>query len=141
MNTKSNQPSGPQVLSAVNAPQQALISENALTTLINSHINDCSDHNYNVPNINDFNESSENQAFFIRNNEIQKDKNSVLSNQARLTNHIMSLDEVDISNETHEWNGKSPKNGQFGQGGRLLTNQMSQQDRVDNDSFQQIVGF
>ena len=60
----------------------------------------------------------------------------MLSNQARLTNHIMSLDEVDISNETHQWNGKSPKNGQIGLGGnRVLTNQMSQQERVDNDSF------
>ena len=50
---------GPAVLSAVNAPQQALISENALTALINSHINDGSDPNNKVPTVKDFSESLE----------------------------------------------------------------------------------
>ena len=142
---------GPQVLSAANATQQALISDGHLTALINSHINDGSD-THKVPTMNDFdNESFEQQAFWVRNNEIHKDQNSMLSNQAqqaRLTNHVMSLDEVDISNEAgneSNWNTKSPLSSGRNQGEikqrSLLNQQMSQQDRTDNDSFQQITGF
>ena len=61
----------------------------------------------------------------------------------------MSLDEVDISDEAGNgpWNAKSPLSGQRIGGGlrgsrqRMLINQMSQQDRTDNDSFQHITGF
>ena len=47
----------------------------------------------------------------------------MLSNQARLTNHIMSLDEVDISEEAMkgpQWNTKSPMSGQ----GRKVGNEL-----------------
>ena len=69
----------------------------------------------------------------MRNNELHKEQNSKLTNQARLTNHIMSLDEVDISDEAiGKWNTKSPMGGQRiagelrGSRQRMLLNQMSQ---------------
>ena len=144
-NTKPPTGVGPQVLSAANATQQALISDGHLTALINSHINDGSE-NYKVPTVNDFdNESFEQQAFWVRDNEIHKDKNSMLSNQAqaRLTKHVMSLDEVGISDEGgngSNWNTKSPlSSGRTGEQSSkqraILNKQLSQQDRTDNDSF------
>ena len=83
--------------------------------------------------MNEFNDSFEqyNQAFWIRNNELNKDQNSKLTNQARLTNHIMSLDEVDISDEAiGKWNAKSPMSGQRigelrGSRQKMFLNQMS----------------
>ena len=75
----------------------------------------------------------------------------MLSNQLNLTKHIMSLDEVEISERTGNdllWNNvKSPqnnaqKNNKVNSNNQAyMLNQVSVQDRSENDSFQMMGGF
>ena len=112
---------GIHTLSGDNVHQIAngIISEGALGALLNSHINE------GIGNLSACNDSLENQNinFWANQNHNEFNRadtgtqhrhrttgqNSVLSNQVNLTKHIMSLDEVEISDQNGKDGWKNPK--------------------------------
>ena len=132
----------------------ALISEGALSHLINSHINEgdtigstqqnnmmlSGGHHQQNDSFENANlafwtrKQNEYKANLIKNNDKQPGQNSILSNQAHIMTHLMSLDEMDLGSDQNggtSTNPRSPHSQQkfddhrSGTGGALLNQQMS----------------